>query len=107
MKRVQSALKEYSQMVANHTEQMFEVKEKTETIQDSLDRVAVSVTAVQEASSAALVWPHVVFPGVAIVVGSYGLPASTARNLVLMIIGMSQNWYKSRLGPFTDITLLR
>ncbi|KAF9876037.1 hypothetical protein CkaCkLH20_06483 [Colletotrichum karsti] len=72
----------------SHTDQLTEAQEKSENLLGALDKMATSASDVRgsmKSSSSWLKWvPYLVCPTGTLLMGSYGLPPSAARNLMLI-----------------------
>ncbi|KAI1772275.1 hypothetical protein F4818DRAFT_444502 [Hypoxylon cercidicola] len=75
----------------DHTRLLHEARNITNEIRDTLDDTVASANYVGNTmfkqSSASSWWPYVWCPAASLVLGSYGLPPSAARNLALLALG--------------------
>ena len=110
----------------SHTHMLLQAQNITNDILDTLESTVSSATGIKgsllQDSTISRWWPHIVYPAASLVMGSYGLPPSTFRNLGLVALGESfaqlltvynrWNWefadllwapeiYSSEVGNFT------
>ncbi|KAI0386445.1 hypothetical protein F5Y04DRAFT_290077 [Hypomontagnella monticulosa] len=74
----------------DHTELLNQARNLTDEILGSLEETAASVTYVGNSikqSPTSSWWPYVWCPAASLILGSYGLPPSATRNLVLIALG--------------------
>lgn len=76
----------------HHQEHLRDVHEMAERILETLTSVSLSLGSLRGfllgARRYSRWWPCVVCPATTLVVGSYGLPPSTMRNLLLFVLGV-------------------
>lgn len=76
----------------HHTHLLNLAQNMTIEMLDTLEDTAVSAAAISiefsKQSSAISWWPYIWCPAASLVMGSYGLPPSAMRNLVLVAMGM-------------------
>ncbi|KAK6840310.1 hypothetical protein PG995_016064 [Apiospora arundinis] len=131
LSRLQSAELEYRQMTLEegmqrlvdltgdlsskheaHTKLLHQAKGMTNEILDTLHETAASAATVEEVlskrSAAASLWPYIWCPAASLVMGSYGLPPSVVRNLVLVALGEAAGYIVSTVSmvpiDFTSFT---
>jgi hypothetical protein len=94
MERIVDMTKILESKYENHATRLSEFQERSDEILEVLGEAAESATAVKGAlhnvPGFSGWWPHVICPAASLIMGSYGLPPSAARNLVLVTFGMSR-----------------
>lgn len=74
-----------------HAKLLHQAKGMTNEILETLHETAASAAIVEEAlskkSPVASLWPYIWCPAASLVMGSYGLPPSVVRNMVLVVLG--------------------
>ncbi|KAK8068754.1 hypothetical protein PG994_005370 [Apiospora phragmitis] len=121
LSRLQSAELEYRQMTLeegmqrlvdlssdliskhnDHAQLLHRAKSMTNEIMDTLHETAASAAIVEEAlskkSTVASLWPYIWCPAASLVMGSYGLPPSVVRNLVLVALGEAAGYVVSSVS---------
>lgn len=91
----------------NHTDLLYEARNITNEIRDSLDDTIASANHVGNSffkqSSTSSWWPYIWGPAASLVLGSYGLPPSAARNIALVVLGEAAGFaFSSFQSLYTD-----
>ena len=93
MQRLADMTSDLSSKHDDHAQLLHQAKSMTSEILDTLHETAASAATVEEAlskkSAVASLWPYIWCPAASLVMGSYGLPPSVVRNLVLVALGKS------------------
>ncbi|KAM7204954.1 nuclear fusion protein KAR5 [Naviculisporaceae sp. PSN 640] len=91
----------------DHTHTLTQARNLTNDLLDSLEETAATVSDVKSSLfrdvSPGNWWPHIVFPTVTLVMGSYGLPPSFIRNFGLLALGEGIGCAVSSFDELADI----
>lgn len=91
MQRLADLTSDLSLKHDDHAQLLHQAKSMTNEILDTLHETAASAATVEEAlskkSPVSSLWPYIWCPAASLVMGSYGLPPSVVRNLVLVALG--------------------
>lgn len=92
MMRLASVTESLSQTYEQHSQRLNEAHNTTNEILGTLEDMVISTATMSEAilqrTSHSSWWPYIWCPAASLVMGSYGLPPSAARNLGLVVLGM-------------------
>ncbi|KAK8097620.1 uncharacterized protein PG998_013106 [Apiospora kogelbergensis] len=85
-----------------HAKLLHQAKGMTNEILETLHETAASAAIVEEAlskkSPVASLWPYIWCPAASLVMGSYGLPPSVVRNMVLVVLGEAAGYVVSSVS---------
>lgn len=91
MEKLEAYLNAISTRYEEHGETLKQVQSRTDQILESLNSAASSAASLQSSMSATLGcrgwWPYIYSPAISLLMGSYGLPPSIARNFALLGLG--------------------
>lgn len=91
MNRLLVATETIAAKYEDHTLSLTQARNLTNDLLDALEETAATASTFQSSifrdASPGAWWPHIVFPTVTLVMGSYGLPPSFFRNFGLLALG--------------------
>ncbi|KAK7932642.1 hypothetical protein PG985_003354 [Apiospora marii] len=102
MQRLADLTSDLSSKHDDHAQLLHQAKSMTHEILDTLHETAASAATVEEAlskkSPVSSLWPYIWCPAASLVMGSYGMPPSVVRNLVLVALGEAAGFVVSSVS---------